>query len=373
MIQLNDFKQQWQTIGSSVHEVVERVGRSGFYILGKEVALFEAKLAEFAGFKHAIGVASGQDALEISLRCLEIGIGRRVLTTPLSAFASTLAILRVGATPIFCDTDAYGLLNIDKCQDILSRRKDVIDCMLPVNLYGHSINQDRLDEIHKMFSIPIIQDCAQSIGAKWKGEMVGVRSEMAATSFYPTKNLGALGDGGVILTQSDVFSEKARSLRNYGQRSLYIHDDLGLNSRLDEIHAAILGDAMMPNLLIWEARRTEIAERYCREIANPGIRVPGVPQGSESVWHLFPVIVQANEREAFRKFLSEKGIQTGAHYPILIPNQKALLQSGSYEIIGSLENAQQYATQEVSLPIHPFLCDDAVSQIIAGCNLWKGL
>jgi dTDP-4-amino-4,6-dideoxygalactose transaminase len=371
VIQLNDFKQQWQVIRTQVFEAVERVGNSGFFILGKEVAAFEAKLAEFAGFKYAIGVASGQDALEISLRCLEIGAGRRVLTTPLSAFASTLAILRVGAVPVFCDTDGYGLLDLDHCHEILSTCKDDVACVLPVNLYGHSINQHTLHQIHNRFSMPIIEDCAQSIGAKWKGEMVGVKSDMAATSFYPTKNLGALGDGGAIFTQSDVLADQARSLRNYGQRSLYVHDDLGMNSRLDELHAAILCDAMMPNLLQWEERRSAIARRYCCEIDNPKIHIPGAPTGSESVWHLFPILV--GERDAFRKYLLSKGIQTGAHYPKLIPEQRALLQYGNYKIIGSLENAQRYALQEVSLPIHPFLCDDAVAQVIAGCNHWKGI
>jgi dTDP-4-amino-4,6-dideoxygalactose transaminase len=369
LIPMNDFKRQWEMIGAHVLEAVARVGSSGFYILGQEVADFESKLAEFAGFHHAIGVASGQDALEISLRCLGIGSHHLVLTTPLSAFASTLAIIRVGATPVFCDTDVYGLLDLDICGEVLSKHKDSVGGMLPVNLFGHSINQERLDEIRKVYSVPVIQDCAQSIGAKWKG--TGIRSEMAATSFYPTKNLGALGDGGAVFTDSDTLAERARCLRNYGQSGQYLHDHLGLNSRLDELQAAILADAMLPYLLPWEARRAEIAGRYCREIVNPEIFIPGAPTGSESVWHLFPILVDAAERENLRSFLSAQGIQTGIHYPKLIPEQRALVQSGRFQICGPLVNAQRYAMQEVSLPINPSLSDDAVTQIVSACNLWK--
>ncbi len=368
-ILLNNFKKQWEDIGPDVEAAVRRVGESGWYVLGSEVSGFEQALAGAWGLSHAVGVANGLDAIEIGLRALGLQPGEKVLTTPLSAFATTLAILRAGGVPVFVDTDAHGLLDLNQAEEVLASGK--IRFMVPVHLYGHSMSLDRLDALKAKYGLRIVEDCAQAIGARWNGCPVGTVGQVAATSFYPTKNLGAMGDGGALLTDDAGLYEKARCLRDYGQTEKYVHGELGLNSRLDELQAALLRSAMLPRLPEWTARRREIAARYRAEIANEAIDLPEAPTGSESVWHLFPILAR-DERDGLMAHLKAQDVLSAVHYPRLIPDQPALRSGGETpRVLGSLENARRFADFELSLPIHPYLTGEEIDRVIAACNSWK--
>lgn len=368
-VQLNDFKRQWEAVREDVQRAVARVGETGWYILGKEVEGFERALAEQWPAKQAVGVGNGLDAIEIGLRCLGVREGDRVVTTPLSAFATTLAIMRVGATPIFVDVHAHGLIDLELCREIFDAGG--VRSFVPVHLYGQSLDLDALRDLKARYELLIVEDCAQSIGATWRGRSTGSIGQIAATSFYPTKNLGALGDGGAVLTDSETLASGARSLRNYGQSAQYVHDNVGLNSRLDELQAAILREAMLPRLAEWTQRRRATAERYLAAIEHKSIELPKPAEGSESAWHLFPVLVDPSKRDALMAHLRAKGIGTGVHYPTLIPDQKAMKEYGRFEVRGTLSRARRFAGGEVSLPIHPFLRDDEVTHVIEACNGWR--
>ena len=279
MIQLNDFKRQWRETGEAALEAFAAVGESGWYILGQEVREFEIALARRWAAAHAVGVASGLDAIEISLKVLGCKAGDWVLTTPLSAFATTLAILKIGAVPVFVDTDEFGLIDLRACRKILEGRRD-IRFLVPVHLYGHALNLHELRALREDCGCLIVEDCAQAISASFERLPAGSVGQMCATSFYPTKNLGAIGDGGAILTGNPEYAEAARCLRDYGQSAKYRHDRVGYNSRLDELQAAILRRVFLPRLSQWTARRIEIASQYLGGIRNRRIRVLGQPDGS---------------------------------------------------------------------------------------------
>ena len=366
MILQNDFKRQWAEIGPVATGAVERVGASGRYVLGPEVERFEQTLATMWDLDQAVGVANGMDAIEIGLRCLDLKAGQKVLTTPFSAFATTLAILRAGGVPVFVDVDDSGNIDLEQCREILSRERS-IRFFVPVHLYGNPLDLERLAGLKKDFDLMIVEDCAQAIGAKHGGRNVGTVGQAAATSFYPTKNLGALGDGGALLTNDSRTASRARALRNYGQSEHYVHDELGLNSRLDELHAAVLSDALLPNLERWTEARRQIAARYLREL--PPIRTIKPAPTAEPVWHLFPIFVEPAERDNVRERLRERGIANGVHYPRLIPEQPAMKLSVSYEVAIEPSNARRLAASEISLPIHPFLEESEVEVVVTACRL----
>ncbi len=368
MILLNDFARQWRETGDEVLRCVAAVGESGWYILGNEVRCFEAALAALWGREFAVGVASGLDAIEISLAALGCARGDAVLTTPLSAFATTLAIVKLGAVPVFADTDDRGLLDLEVCRAAL-RDHPEIRFLVPVHLYGHALDRHKLEGLRQEFGCRIVEDCAQSVAARHDGVPAGCAGHAAATSFYPTKNLGALGDGGAILTSDPELAAAARALRDYGQTAKYRHDYVGYNSRLDELHAAVLARVYLPRLERWTARRRAIAAAYQAGISNPALRLPGAPSGSASVWHLFPVLVTSGSKAAFREHLAAAGIASGEHYPALIPEQNAM-RGVPFRIFGSLTRAARIAASEVSLPIHPYLDDSEVTQVIETCNRW---
>ncbi|MDQ6765251.1 MAG: DegT/DnrJ/EryC1/StrS family aminotransferase [Verrucomicrobiota bacterium] len=365
----NDFKRQWEQVRAPVLAAVERVGASGWYILGREVEAFETALAEFWGIARAVGVANGMDALEIGLRCLNLQRGQKVLTTPLSAFATTLAILRAGGVPVFVDVDDRGAVDLRQCRELLER-DETIRFLVPVHLYGFPVPMAELQRLKEDFALSVVEDCAQAIGASDTQFSVGSVGQVAATSLYPTKNLGAFGDAGALLTNDADIQGRAKALRNYGQTALYRHAELGLNSRLDEVHAAIVLDALLPMLQAWTETRREIAARYLEQIQNQSITLMQPRLGMEPVWHLFPVTVPERKREAFREHLRGGGVATGFHYPQIIPDQPAI--SGvAHEIAVEPVNARRLASCEISLPIHPFLTDAEVDSVIALCNEWS--
>jgi dTDP-3-amino-3,4,6-trideoxy-alpha-D-glucose transaminase len=366
LVAANDFVRQWESIREDAMDAVDRVGRSGWLILGEEVRSFERELANWWGIPHAVGVASGLDALEIALRCAGAGPGDRVLTTPLTAYATTLAIIRCGATPVWCDVDESGLIDLARASAALAADSS-IRFVLPVHLYGHPIDPAGLRDLGARHGVRIVEDCAQSVGAERAGAPTGAVGIAAGTSLYPTKNLGALGDGGVLLTCDPAVAERARVLRDYGQRARYEHVEFGLNSRLDELHAAILRSALLPRLAAWLARRRSIAARYIEglEPVSSSLR-PIVPAAGASASHLFPVAVCGADPVAVAAALRDAGIGVNRHYPVLCSDQAA--SRGVGIAVDPLLTARHIAAAELSLPIHPHLTDDEVERVIQACG-----
>ncbi len=370
-ILLNNFQAQWNMLRDVTLKAIDRVGKSGWYILGDEGKAFENDLAHYCQFPYAVGCASGLDALEIALRCSGLKAGDKVLTTPLSAFATTLAIVKIGGIPIFVDVDDSGLVDLQLCQHILEQHSD-IRYFVPVHLFGHALSYPQLMQLKSQFHLKIIEDGAQAIGAKNTDKMIGSAADIISTSFYPTKNLGCMGDGGAVLMRDNEKYHLAKSLRDYGQTAKYEHSYLGMNSRLDEIQAAILRSVFLPHLPEFTRRRQYIAQYYLNNIHNPYIKIPSAPQGSESVWHLFPILIKQN-RCGLQKHLQQFGIQSAVHYPFLITEQSALLdQAIPFTIATPLTKAKYFVDHELSLPIHPFLLDNDIERVVSACNSWQG-
>ncbi len=362
-VRANDFERQWEDVREEALEAIDRVGRSGWLVLGEEVRAFENDLAEWWGVPHAVGVASGLDAIEIGLRAAGVPAGTRVLTTPLTAFATTLAVVRAGAEPVWCDIERSGGIDLDQVEVAL-RDDPAIRAVLPVHLYGHPLDPARLERIADEHDVIVIEDCAQSCGASRDGRPTGTAGVAAATSLYPTKNLGAMGDGGVLLTKDAALAERARGLRDYGQQGRYEHTEIGLNSRLDELHAAVLRSALLPRLDGWLRRRRKIASIYTEALAG-GPLSPIVAAGGDSANHLYPVEVVDGEPAEFAARLAERGIGVGRHYPFVCPDQKAAQERGTE--LGGLPVARRLAERELSLPIHPYLEDTEVAAVVDAC------
>jgi dTDP-4-amino-4,6-dideoxygalactose transaminase len=370
MIPLNDFKRQWADTREAAMAAFEELGASGWYILGREVDAFEKALAAFWGIPHAVGVASGLDAIELSLKALGCGPGEKVLTTPISAFATTLAIAKLGAVPVFADTDGTGGIDLDLCREVLDARRD-IRFFVPVHLYGHPLDMPKLATLRRDFDCRLVEDCAHSIGADYQGTPTGTAGHAAATSFYPTKNLGALGDGGAVLTSDPDLEQRLRMLRDYGQSARDVHTVVGYNSRLDELHAALLRRVGLEKLPEWNAARCRTASAYVAGISNPAITVRPAPPGARSSWHLFPVWVAPERKADFKRWLNDGGIVCGEHYPTPIPEQPVMCEL-RFEMATDIPIARRLCRSEVSLPVHPYLTESEVAQVIDRCNAWRG-
>jgi dTDP-3-amino-3,4,6-trideoxy-alpha-D-glucose transaminase len=363
VVSANDFAAQWEEIRTDAITAMDRVGRSGWLVLGDEVRDFEAELARWWGVEHVVGVASGLDALHIGLRCVGVEPGDRVLTTPLTAFATTLAVLRVAAEPIYVDVDETGGMDLELAAVALERDSG-IRAVVPVHLYGHPLDPDALRGLGERFGVAVVEDCAQSVGAERAGRPTGTAGAVAATSFYPTKNLGAYGDGGAVLTDDSAVAQHARLLRNYGEDGRSNHVEIGLNSRLDELQAALLRSAMLPRLDGWLERRAAVAARYRDGLEGAGLR-PVLPAEGSSAHHLFPVVAEGDAALAI-EHLRTAGIGVGRHYPNICPDQPACRGRGGST--GDLANARRLAQGELSLPLHPQLSDVDVEYVLAACS-----
>lgn len=370
----NDFARQWEEIREDALRVFDEVGHSGWYILGQRVRHFETALSEYWGLGQSIGVASGLDAIELALRAAGMQPGDRVLTTPLSAFATTLAIVRAGGIPVFCDTTPMGLIDLAEARSALIAMPG-IRFFVPVHLYGFPLDPNELRALVADFDLICIEDCAQSIGATSGGIPTGKTGVAAATSFYPTKNLGAMGDGGAVLTSNPELAEQVRILRDYGQSAKYEHAVIGANSRLDEVHGALLDEVFLPRLGRWTERRREIALRFLAEWDSKFVHP--LAEGKQSLrewhpsWHLFPVRISAARKKPFMRWLRGNGVASGEHYPVLIPDQEALRGVNSV-CFGQLETARTLAAEEVSLPIHPYLTDAEIDSILQAVASFPG-
>lgn len=339
---------------ADVKKAIDRVIASGWFVLGPEVEAFESEFAAASGVAHAVGVGTGTDAIMLILRGLDIGPGDEVITPPLSAAYSALAVMMTGARPVFADIDPERLTIDPKAAAaaITPRTR----ALLPVHLYGQPADMAPLEELAAKHHLALIEDAAQSHLATADGRPVGTIGVAAATSFYPTKNLGALGDGGAILTGDPQLAARLKRLRNGGQTSRYHHQEPGVNTRLDEMQAAILRERLrfLPG---WTAKRRAIAARYRAALAAARVHVPREFDAGH-VYHLFPVLTE--ERDRFQVHMSGRGIETLIHYPVPIPRQPAL--ASTSPVMCAI--ADRVCSQVVSLPIYPGLTDEAVAAVI---------
>ena len=339
---------------ADVRRAIDRVVASGWFVLGPEVEAFEREFAAACGGAHAVGVGSGTDAIALALRALGVGPGDEVITSPLSAAFSALAVVAAGAAPVFADVDA-ARLTIDPAaiEDAIGPRTRAI---LPVHLYGQPADMPAIARIAARHHLAIVEDCCQAHLATCAGRPVGTFGEAAAYSFYPTKNLGALGDGGAVVTNDAALAAKIARLRNGGQIDRYCHQDAGVNSRLDELQAAVLR-ARLPYLRGWTDRRRALAARYRAQLAESPLAVPA-ERDPGHVYHLF--VVRTGMRSGLQAHLAAQGIDTLIHYPMPIPRQPAFGAAAH----GWPETAR--ACDEVlSLPLYPALLDASVDRVAA--------
>jgi dTDP-4-amino-4,6-dideoxygalactose transaminase len=365
MISMNGFGAEPVELRDAMRSGYDRVAASNYFILGPEVAQFESEWAEVAGTTHAIGVANGLDAIEISLRALGIGPGDEVITTPMTAFASILGIIRAGATPVLADINAdTALLSRESVARCISPRTRAV---LLVHLYGQVRDMPAWVGLADDNDIELIEDCAQSHLASEHGQRAGTFGRISPYSFYPTKNLGAMGDAGAVVTSDDELAETSRMLRNYGQSVRYEHPLLGLNSRLDELQAAILR-ARLPWLERFTHRRREIADRYRAGIDNAAVSLLAPPvEPSAHVHHLF--VVTTEHREALAAHLDECGVQTLIHYPVPAHHQPPCVDIARDPL--GLPAAEAHAQSCLSIPSHAQLTDDEVSAVIDAVNSFR--
>lgn len=362
MILMNDFRAEPEELVMAQAAAAERVIRSGWYVLGGEVKAFEAAWAARCGLPHCLGVGNGMDAIEIGLRALGIGHGDEVITTPMTAFATVLAIIRAGAVPVLADIDPRtALLDPASVERCLSPRTKAV---LLVHLYGQIRGMERWAELCRRAGAALAEDCAQSHLAGWQGRAAGSFGEFGAYSFYPTKNLGTLGDGGAVVTARADLAAAAGKLRNYGQSERYHHPILGMNSRLDEIHAAILS-TRLPWLERFGERRRTIAASYRAGIREDKIRMLDAPiEAANHVYHLFVILCE--RREALIAHLKAQGIEAQIHYPVPVHRQepcKTLARDPR-----GLGHAEEHARTCVSIPCHPQMSDADVDAVIRAIN-----
>jgi dTDP-4-amino-4,6-dideoxygalactose transaminase len=328
-----------------LEEAFRRVMHSGQYILGPEVEALEREAAAYLGVKHAIGVNSGTDALVIALRALGVGPGDEVITTPFTFFATAEAISLVGATPVFVDIDPRTFnINPDLIPSAITPRTKAI---LPVHLYGLPAEMDPILEIARSHGLKVLEDCAQAFGATYRGKKVGTLGDAGAFSFFPTKNLGGFGDGGLIATDSDEVAERARMLRAHGSRRKYYNEAVGYNSRLDALQAALLR-VKLPRVDAWNEARRQVASRYNELLAGlPGLVLPEVSPGH--VFHQYTVRVLGG-RDRVAEALAREGVGTMVYYPVPLHRLPVYAHMGA-----ALPEAERAAREVLSLPIGPHL------------------
>jgi dTDP-4-amino-4,6-dideoxygalactose transaminase len=339
----------------AVERALRRVVNRGWFVLGPELEAFEREFAETSQAPYAVGVGNGTDALAIALRTLGIGPGDEVITSPLSAVYSALAIMMVGARPVFADIDPLRL-TIDP-QAIAAAVTGRTAAVMPVHLYGQPADMPAIVDVAGRHGLAIIEDCCQAHLATCGGKPVGSFGAAAAYSFYPTKNLGALGDGGALTTKDPDIVARAKRLRNGGQTDRYRHAEFGVNSRLDEIQAAVLRERL-PFLPVWTDTRRMLAAEYRRALADVDITIPPVCDPGH-VYHLFPVL--SSGRDTLQAELREHGVESLIHYPIPIPRQPALASQQPQEC----PVADRVCDQILSLPLYPALSVEAVREVVS--------
>ena len=359
-----DLKAQYHTIRDEVRAEVDTVFESTQFILGDRVGEFEREFANYLGVKHAIGVGSGLDALRLALEAAGVGSGDEVIIPANTFIATALAVSGTGAKPVLvdCKEDTYQI-DPSLIEQAITPRTKVI---MPVHLYGQAADMSAIMEIAQSHQLEVIEDAAQAHGTRFMDQSCGSYGLAGCFSFYPGKNLGAYGDGGAIVTNSDEFAKKVNSLRNYGQKQKYVHVEKGTNSRLDTVQAAIL-KIKLRHLDDWNAERRNHAALYSDSLANHDLIVPALDPRSTHIFHLY--VVRTRQREALQKHLADRGIQTGIHYPIPIHLQEAYADLGFGK--GAFPVTEKLADEIVSLPMYPELTQQQIEFVLEGISSFR--
>lgn len=357
---------QYQQYQVEYENAALRVLRSGWYILGPEVEAFENEFATYVGRKYCVGVNSGLDALTLSIHALGIGAGDEVLVPGNTYIATVLAITKNGARPVFVEPDVYYGIDADRIEAAITKKTKSI---MPVHLYGQACDMDKIMNIADKYNLRVVEDCAQSHGAKYKGTMTGAFGNAGCFSFYPTKNMGAFGDAGAVVTDDERLYKKLKMLRNYGSEKKYHNQIEGVNSRLDEMQAALLR-VKLSHIEELNAERVAIARRYNTEIKNPAIQLPFMRVAENNhVYHQY--VIRTKERDKFQKYLADNGIKTVIHYPI--PPHLAECYGYLGYKKGDFPIAEHYAEEALSLPMFNGMRDDEVDYIVEICNKYMSV
>lgn len=334
--------------------------RSGWYVLGNEVKNFEKEFAEYTGAKHCVGLANGLDALWIAFRILGIGAGDEVIVQGNTYIASVMGITINGATPVFVEPDEYFNIDASKIEEKITEKTKAV---LVVHLYGQASNMEPIVELCHKYNLRLVEDCAQAHGAKFNGQQIGTFGDIGCFSFYPSKNLGAFGDAGAIITNDDKIAEDTRVFRNYGSEKRYYNKVVGANSRLDEIQAGFLR-VRLKYLDKMAEEKSLICERYLKELKNDKIVLPQIREGATHIWHQF--VIKSDYREELIKYLDDKGIGTIIHYPIPPHLSEAYQYLGMKE--GALPITEQYAKTVLSIPLYNGMTEEELDYIIETIN-----
>jgi dTDP-4-amino-4,6-dideoxygalactose transaminase len=362
MIPLLDLVAQYNTIKPEIDNAIQEVLQSGKFILGPQEKAFETEVASYLGVKHAIGLASGTDALIIALRAGEIGKGDEVIVPAFSFFATAGAVLTVGATPVFVDVDpATYLINIEQVKSAITPKTKAI---IPVHLYGQPVDMDELMALAKTNNLLVLEDNAQAFGAEYKGKKTGSIGDMGCLSFFPSKNLGAYGDAGMVTTNDDTLAEKMRMLRVHGWKKKYFPEMLGYNSRLDELQAAILR-VKLHHLDAWNDKRRDYAHEYTAKLAEFGVKGPIEKNDRKHVYHLY--MLRLINRDVVREGLQAAGIATDVYYPQPLHLTKPCLSLGWQP--GSFPVSERASTELMAIPLYPELDQNQRQEIMT--NLKK--
>ncbi len=359
-----DLGQTYLEIKDELDSAYQRVMNSGWYILGEEVQAFEQEFAAYCGTKHCVGVGNGLEALQLILRAYGVGPSDEVLVPANTYIATWLAVSSAGATVVPVEPD-QGTYNINP-QSLEAAITPKTKAILPVHLYGQPAEMGPINDIARRHGLKVIEDAAQAHGGRYKDRRVGSLADAAGWSFYPTKNLGAYGDAGAVTTDDDELADKVRVLRNYGSKSKYYNEEKGINSRLDELQAALLR-VRLKHLDEWNGRRARIAAKYLGELKETGLQLPAVCAGANPVWHLF--VVRSRHRDEIQSYLKSRGVNTLVHYPVPPHLQKAYPElafpAAAFPITEAIHR------EVLSLPMGPHLSDTGVLRVIEGVRAFE--
>lgn len=356
MIPFVDLSREYESLKSEIDSAINRVLETGYFVLGDEVEAFEKEFANWVGAEYGVGVNSGTDALSLALDAVGVEPGDEVITVSHSFISTANAIVDNGATPVFVDIDPESYcMDVDKLEDTVTEDTAAI---VPVHLYGHPVEMETVMDVADRHNLAVVEDACQAHGATYHDQPVGTFGDAACFSFYPVKNLGAYGDGGAAVTNNPEIAEHIATARDVGQSEKYHHEMVGMNSRLDEIQAAILREKL-PYMDEWNERRRKIATRYTQSLSNTNVVTPNVADEVSHVFHLY--VVRSQQRDRLRKHLEDAGVQTLVHYPIPIHDQTPYQHLNA----GQLHITDRVTDEIVSLPSFPWMSDTEVDETIA--------
>jgi len=351
-----DLQAQCDSIRTEVLTALEDICESTSFAQGPATSEFEARFAAYCGVDHCVSLNSGTSALHVALRCLNLGPGDEIVTVSMTFIATAWAISYVGATPVFVDVDPIRrTMDPVKLEAAITPRTKAI---IPVHLYGMPTEMDRIMAIAERHGLPVIEDAAQAHGAKYRGKRVGQFGQIACFSFYPSKNLGAYGEGGALITSDASIAQRARSLRDHAQSQKYLHDEIGYNYRMDSFQAAVLS-IKLKHLDEWNTARIDLARYYAELLKDSSYKLPAHVSDSECVWHCY--VIETPQRDRVRSALQDAGIQTAVHYPVPVHLQKPYAHLGYQP--GDLPVTEALCEQCLSLPIYPELSKEKISRV----------